>query len=601
MSMKYHDFPQGSQEWHQHRAQHWNASDAPAMMGCSQYMTRTELLTRMKTGISAEVDAATQSRFDDGHRFEALARPLAEKIVGQELYPVTGTRGKLSASFDGLTLDDRTVFEHKALNSDLRRAFDDIATISPEYRDEAGGKVLPTMYRLQMEQQMLVSGAERVLFMASKWNGDDLVEERHCWYTSDAELRAKLIAGWQQFAKDLAEFVPTAAELPKATGRAPEALPALRVEVTGMVTASNLAEFKAQAMAVFGGISRDLKTDEDFANAEATAKWAKGIEDKVASAKDAALAQTGSIDDLFRTMDEISAEARRVRLDLDKLVKARKEAIKGEIVAEGVAAFSAHIRSLNAAMPANYMPQVPADFGGCIKNLRTVDSIRNAVSTELANAKIRANEIANRIHANLAALQASGLMLPDTAALVLKAQDDLAAVIAQRVAVAKAAEEAQRERIRAEEAARLEREAEAARKVREAAEEMARKREQDEADRIAREQAEAISAARIREEQAEAAAAINPILKAAVLHQPSAVYSGHAVQAEDNGARITLGEINARIAPVSITVAGLSDLGYEPVAVVKAARMYRASDFKAICAAISAHVLAAPVKALEAA
>ena len=243
MSMTFHDFAQGSAEWHQHRATHFNASDAPAMMGCSPYMTRTELLTRLKTGISAEVDAATQRRFDDGHRFEALARPLAEKIIGQELYPVTGSLDELSASFDGLTdgIDGPYIaLEHKTLNDDLRRVFDDIATIAPEYRDEAGGKVLPTMYRLQMEQQMLVSGAERVLFMASKWNGDELVEERHCWYTSDAELRAKLIAGWQQFAQDLAGFVPTAAELPKPTGRAPEALPALRVEVTGMVTALSL-------------------------------------------------------------------------------------------------------------------------------------------------------------------------------------------------------------------------------------------------------------------------------------------------------------------------------------------------------------------------
>ncbi len=110
MTMTFHDFPQGGPEWHKHRATHFNASDAPAMMGCSPYQTRTELLTRMKTGISAEVDAATQRRFDDGHRFEALARPLAEKIIGDDLYPVTGSGGELSASFDGLTLDERHRF-----------------------------------------------------------------------------------------------------------------------------------------------------------------------------------------------------------------------------------------------------------------------------------------------------------------------------------------------------------------------------------------------------------------------------------------------------------------------------------------------------------
>ena len=71
---------QGTPEWHAHRANHFNASDAPAMMGCSPHETRNELLQRIKMGRVADVDAATQRRFDDGHKFEALARPLAEAI-----------------------------------------------------------------------------------------------------------------------------------------------------------------------------------------------------------------------------------------------------------------------------------------------------------------------------------------------------------------------------------------------------------------------------------------------------------------------------------------------------------------------------------------
>ena len=39
---------------------------------------------------------------------------------------------------------------------------------------------------------------------------------------------------------------------------------------------------------------------------------------------------------IAETVDDISAEARRVRLDLEKLVKARKDSIRGEIVAEAV-------------------------------------------------------------------------------------------------------------------------------------------------------------------------------------------------------------------------------------------------------------------------
>ena len=613
MNMTLHDFAQGTPEWHQHRATHFNASDAPAMMGCSPYMTRTELLTRMKTGISAEVDAATQRRFDDGHRFEALARPLAEKIIGQELYPVTGTRGKLSASFDGLTLDDMTVFEHKSLNDDLRRAFDDIATIAPEYRDEAGGKVLPTMYRLQMEQQLLVSGADRVLFMASKWNGDELVEERHCWYYPDMELRAKLVAGWEQFEEDLAAFVPSEKSAPVVAAPV-ESLPAVSVKVDGaLAIVSNLPDFGTALRAFIEKIPVQPSTDQEFADTEAACKALKKAEDALDAAESNALAQLADVDTMRRFVADYKALARTTRLQKEKLVAARKEAIKAEIVASGMSALAKHIRELNAAMPADYMPQVPADFGGCIKGLKSVDSIRNAVDTELANAKIRASEIANRIHANVKTLQESGLVVHDAPALVLKQPDDLAAVIAQRKAAEQARLEAERERILAEEAARLEREAEAARKVREAAEEMARKREQDEADRvererthaaqveadrIARKQAEAASAARIRDELI--ASASKPQQSA---HQPTETLRQHgeAEEVTDDGERITLGQINARLAPVSITVAGLSMLGYEPVAVEKAARLYRASDFRHICAAISAHVLAAPVKALEAA
>lgn len=615
MTMIYHDFAQGSPEWHQHRSTHFNASDAPAMMGCSPYQTRTELLTRMKTGISAEVDAGTQRRFDDGHRFEALARPLAEKIIGDELYPVTGSRGELSASFDGLTLDGMTAFEHKSLNDELIRC---IPAGDLGAGDSEVGGALPLHYRVQMEQQMAVSGADRVLFMASKWNsdtlnGETLIEERHCWYMGDPELRSKIVTGWTQFAKDLIDFTPTAAEV-KPTGKAPETLPALHIVIQGGVSASNLDEFKETALGAIRSVNRELTTDVHFADAEKAVKWCSDIEDRIKAAKDHALSQTASIDALFRTMDEISAEARRVRLDLDKLVKARKESMKADIVASGVAAMAKHIRELNASMPANYMPVVPADFGGAIKGLRTIDSITNAVDTELARVKIAANDIANRIHANVKTLQASGLVVHDAAALVLKAPDDLAAVIAQRVAAEKAKEEAQRERIRAEEAARLEREANAE------ADRLERERAhaaQVEADRIAREQAEAVSAARIRDELiakgADKPPTADEVAEAdsdrGIAQAVDKVYAlgGGAfkiigvdlaskpdpVEPEDNGVRLTLGQLNDRLAPVSINVAGLSSLGFDPVEQFKASRFYRECDFPAICKAISAHVLAA--------
>ena len=204
--MKQINLKQGTPEWATHRAQHFNASDAPAMMACSPYRTRQHLVRERATGIvDAEIDAATARRFADGHRAEALARPLAEEIVGEELYPVVGVAdaGPYSASFDGLTLLEDRAFEHKALNDTLRAAFDDMETIAPEHRECTAGSLLPLPYRVQMEHQAMVCPSiERILFMASKWADDGtLIDERHCWYYPDPKPEAEMVRGRVAFWK----------------------------------------------------------------------------------------------------------------------------------------------------------------------------------------------------------------------------------------------------------------------------------------------------------------------------------------------------------------------------------------------------------------
>lgn len=58
----------------------------------------------------------------------------------------------------------------------------------------------------------------------------------------------------------------------------------------------------------------------------------------------------------------------------------------------------------------------------------------------------------------------------------------------------------------------------------------------------------------------------------------------------DDGARINLGSINKHLAPIKLDAAGLAALGFEQVATVKGAKMYRASDMMAIRAALIAHL-----------
>lgn len=554
--MKTIDLIQGSPEWLAHRAQHFNASDAPAMMGCSPYMTRTELLRIKKTGIAPEVNPATQRRFDDGHRFEALARPLAEQIVGEDLYPVTGTNGELSASFDGLTLMEDVAFEHKTLNAELRECMEGL--------DEAPR--LPLHYRVQMEQQLMVSGADRVLFMATRWDGDTLAEERHCWYTSDAALRSKIMAGWQQFAADLVGFTPVEViDKPAAVGHSPDQLPALRSSVKGeLVLESNIKEWEAAALSYIKTVrDHELVTDEDFANADAAAKWCDTSKTTLQGVKSALMSATGDVNTAVGTIDRIMAELDKTRIAFTNAGKARKETRKAEIVAGGVAGLRDHVAALNTRLGKPYMPAVPADFGGAIKGKSNLAKMQDAVDTELANAKIRANEVADRIDANLKHLRekasAHATLFPDTATIVLKAPDDLQALVANRINE----HEAEKKRVADEAEAKL--------------------------------KADALIAAAATPEPVSQPVVIEPpaaeplgISRARFTSAPARVSPAIPT---DSGARLTLGQINERLEVVSVNVEQLARMGF-PATVNRSARTYLESDFPRMCAVIQRHLIA---------
>lgn len=446
---------QGSPEWLAHRAKHFNASDAPAVLGVSPHKTRRQLLAELQTGITPELDAATQRRFNNGHRLEALARPLAEKLIGEPLYPVTGTNGRYSASFDGLTLGEETGFEHKALNAELREVF-------------AADAELPLHYRVQMEHQFLVSGADRILFMASDWDASgNPIEEHHRWVEPDPALRERLIAGWEQFAADLAEFEPTPAAAPAPVGASPETLPALRIEVEGTVIASNLVAFRETAIAAVRSVKRELSTDQDFADAELSVKWCREVESRIDAAKAHALAQTASIDELFRALDAITDEARRVRLDLEKRVKSRKDEIRAEIVRDAQRALAKHVGQLSAELEPHRMPEIRADFAAAIKGKRSIDAMHDAVDAALAAARIEAGSVAGTMRANLAFYRehAAGreFLFADLPAYLIRPTAEFREFVEVRIERHRLAEEARAAREReALEAAEMARQAKAA-------------------------------------------------------------------------------------------------------------------------------------------
>lgn len=451
--MKTLDLIQGSEEWQAARAKYFTASEAPAMLGLSKYQTRQDLLRQKATGHTPEVDSAKQRLFDRGHAAEAAARPIVEEIIGDELFPSTGVLEveglPLLASFDGITMDETIVWENKLSNASL---IDDLTA------GELDGH-----YWSQLEQQLLVSGAEKAYFTASDGTPENTLG---MWYKSVPKRRQQLIAGWKQFAEDLANYQHV--EVIQAVVAAPtEGFGALVLQVEGRVVACNIDAFRAGASSFLSRLPKpeELNSDQDFANAESAVKACTEAESKIKAAKDAGLAQMSEVDTVFRVADQIVAEIKAARLSLEKSVELRKTSIRGEIVQSGKDRFADHIYALNKRLGRVTMPLVPADFVGAIKGKRTVVSLQNAVDTVLANSKIAANEIADKIQANLATLDENkeyAFLFNDVASLAMKAPDDLQNIIKLRISEHQAEQqrklEAEREKIRREEQAKAERE-----------------------------------------------------------------------------------------------------------------------------------------------
>lgn len=434
---------QGTPEWLEARQGCFTASEAPAALGKSKYVTRNELLHEKHTGIEREVYPAKQALFDQGHAAEAAAREIAEEIIGSELFPVTARAEidgmQMLASLDGLTMDDSVIWEHKLFSEDLA--------------EQVQSGNLDPHYTTQLDHQVLVTKAEKVLFMASDGTRERMV---YCWYVPTKNALSALVAGWKQFAADLAAYEPREIrEAPKA--EAIMNLPTLAVQIRGEVVASNLPHFKAAAETFIAAIKIDLQTDEDFANAAATVSFCEKAEKELEVAKNAAIGQTASIDELMRTLDHIRTQLRDKRLALDKLVTKRKTEIKDEIIADGRKAYAAHLAALNAELCDVTIAIAAPDFVTAAKNKRTLASLHEAIDIAVANGKIAADAAARDLRAKLDWYRTHAgehaFLFRDLQQLIQKPAEDFQLAVNARIDEHKRQEAAKEEKRKADEAA----------------------------------------------------------------------------------------------------------------------------------------------------
>lgn len=422
---------QGEADWLALHTEKCTASQAPAMMGASKYQTRNALLAEKALGIRPEINPFTQILFDRGHAAEAAARPLAEAIIGEELYPVVGLDDTetMMASFDGLTMDGRIVFEHKLFAKGLA--------------DQVIAGELEDHYTWQLDHALAVSGAEKALFMVSNGTPDQMT---YLWYTTTPERQEQLKAGWAQFREDLANYQHREVA-PPVVANLPMALPALKIEISGEVRANNLALYQAAYVEQIRTIPTDLKTDEDFATAESMVKFLDKAEKEIEYAKNYAVSQASSIDELYMALDQLRAEMREKRLTLNRLVTTRKEQIRASIVEEASRELDSYLAVLNGTLDGTSMPAThKADLTTAIKNKRTVKGLRDACDDVVAQTKGRYKLTHSRLCDKLILFtdlaQGWDHLFPDVDALVNRHDADaITSIIKQRIADAQAAEE----------------------------------------------------------------------------------------------------------------------------------------------------------------
>ena len=268
--MQTHNLKQGEKDWHDFRLNHFGASEAAAMLGLSKQLSRNDLLLYKKTGKSKEYSDWVQANvLDYGHQVEAKARLLLESELSEDLYPVTCSDGDLSASCDGLTLNGTIAFEHKQWSESLVNSIIE-------------NQSLPDSHMPQCQQILLVTGAKRVIFVFS--NGTEKNRVVIDVYP-DKSWFDRIKSGWEQFKKDLEMYEQKEFD-DKPEPKPIMQLPALSVYTKGDIAVhGNLDAFKEASDKYIASINKDLKTDEDFVNAEAAIKRCKDVEQTIKTAK----------------------------------------------------------------------------------------------------------------------------------------------------------------------------------------------------------------------------------------------------------------------------------------------------------------------------
>ena len=436
--MRVLNLEQGSKEWLEARKDYFCASEAPAMMGASKYVSRRELLA-IKSGVNQpEIAEFKKQLFDRGHKAEASVRGHFESDHLETFTPcvIALNTGELPllASLDGLS-ESNEIWEHKIWNETLA--------------DNVSNSVIEPHYYWQLEHQMLVAGATKAYLTVSDGTPDKMVS---MLYTSDIDRRGKLIKGWHQFQKDLADYEPEAKiEQVKAAEVATIPFPVCKVEGSLITTdldsvIEKATQFSREEM------NKQLATDQDFANKEQINKDIKKARARLKTLTDDIQNEFTSYADFAKQVKELDSIFQKLGSHGERQVKEEKTKRKAQLVADAEAElmdFYAASNKVLGKIKIQEILDIEPDFTAPLKNKRTLESMKEALNVAITEIKLRVAEALPIVQENLLYVTTNAedykFLFHDIASILSQSNEAFKAVVDSRIATHKQEELARKE------------------------------------------------------------------------------------------------------------------------------------------------------------
>ena len=213
----------------------------------------------------------------------------------------------------------------------------------------------------------------------------------------------------------------------------------LVIKLSGEIQSSNFPEWKNELIGQIQSINLELATDADFAAAELNVKELRIAEKTLKQAKESAFHQVHNIQELFNTIEQVTEQARQVRLTLERQIKIRKGDVKEKIALEGVNIMSREItqQSKDFNLTDNSRFTDKSIFLSKIKGTRGVQGARKAVELLCAQMKDEISKKALRVESNATTIDSIPLehsaLFQDRAYLIGLLPNDLNITIDDRI------------------------------------------------------------------------------------------------------------------------------------------------------------------------